>query len=243
MLSDMDWITTRQAAETVGISRSAAYRLMSELVETGYALLGSGGRKYTAGPSLLARTRLEPADPQRRFRLRPVILELREKTGEAVHSAALTGDRVIVLDGRRSSHAVDIGLRIGMVAPAHAMAAGKLLLAALPDSAVAGLLSPGPLPQRTRNSLPTRELLLADISGIRQRGWSQTVQESEIGVNSIAVPLDGRSWRDRMALVISTPVERGSVRALEQLARMAMETVHRHAAAGRISPWSLPRKG
>lgn len=238
LLVERDRITTGELAGELGTSRSTAHRVMAEFEAKGYAVLGRRGRGYSAGPALHAISRVPALEPVNRFRLRPVVQELRERTGESVHSAVLAGDHVLVVDGRRSKYQLDIGLRIGMTAPANAMAAGKLLLAAMPDESVEALM-PSPLLRRSPASIATLHELLPVLGDVRRTGFARAVQESEPGVNSIAVPLHGMYRMDRVALVVSVPLARGVRRRLDELAGMATEVVREYAALGVVKPWSF----
>ena len=240
LLITRDRISIVQVADAAGISRSAAHRLMQTLVGRGYAVLGASGRGYSAAGRLLGLSNVPALAPRARFRLRPVLQELRERTGESVHTAVLVGDHVLVVDGRRSAFSLDIGLRVVMTAPANAMAAGKLLLAAMSDEAVVGLMTQ-PLLRRAPATIGSIEVLLAALAGIRRSGWSRAVQESEPGVNSIAVPLDGSSRIDRVALVISVPSSRGGDSRLAELARSARAVVDEFASRELVHPWRMRR--
>lgn len=190
---------------------------------------------------MLDLVRVPAVQADHRFRFRPVLQRLRETTGESVHSAVLVGDQVLVVDGRRSVHRMDIGLRVGMTAPAHVMAAGKLLLAAMPDEMVDALL-PRELVRTGPASISSRAQLWEELDTLRRRGWAMALQESEPGVNSIAVPLHGTSWRDRVAIVVSIPLARGARQRLEKLAAQTRQVVLDATAAGTIRPWELTRR-
>ncbi|WP_298228026.1 IclR family transcriptional regulator [Gryllotalpicola sp.] len=240
LLDERDRVTIGDVAAALGLSRSAAHRLMTALTRAGYAVLGRSGRGYSPGRSLFAMSKVPALDPAVRLRLRPVLQTLRERTGESVHSAVLTGDHVLVVDGRRSAYSADIGLRIGMTAPANTMAAGKLLLAAMRDEGVEALM-PTPMLRRSPQSIATMDRLLPELDAIRRLGWCRAVQESEPGVNSIAVPLDGATRATRLALVVSVPLKRGRPHRLAELAAAASDVVAEFAARGVVTPWRLRR--
>lgn len=240
LLVERDRITIGELAAALGVSRSAAHRVMQAFQDAGYAVLGRSGRGYSPGPALLGISRVPALKPALRFRFRPVLQELRERTGESVHSAVLTGDHVLVVDGRRSRFENDIGLRIGMTAPANVMAAGKLLLAAMTDEAVESVM-PAALLRRAPASIASMDRLLPALAEIRRTGVARTVQESEPGVNSIAMPLHGDTRINRLALVVSVPLERGSARRLSELARAAKDVVAEFSALGVVKPWAFRR--
>lgn len=241
MLSTRDRVSIGDVERATGVSRSAAHRCLRTLEARGFVTLSSTGRGYFVGAQMLGVSSDALSDPRMRARHREVLADVREKTGEAVHTAVLTGARVLVVDGRRSVYANDIGIRVGMTGWAHAFAGGKLLLAAYSDDQVGALFPAGHLPQSRGSSVRTGAALGEALAATRRRGWARAMQESEPGVCSVAVPLDGSHWRNRVALVVSVPVERGTIARLDALANVARAVVAEHARLGTVNPWSLPR--
>ncbi|WP_166979303.1 IclR family transcriptional regulator [Paramicrobacterium fandaimingii] len=217
-----DRTTVGELAAHMGIGRSRAHRILRTLELRGYVSPSSSGRGFVAGPAIMRMGMPGATSPSERYAHRPVLECVREKTGEDVHAAVLTGDRVMVTEGRRSPRTPSIGLRIGMVAPAHAMAGGKLLLSLLDDGQVLSLL-PMRLARLGPRTIVDRTVLLDELSVTRERGWAMALQESERDVDSIAVLLGGRTWRDRVALVVSCPTHRGGEKRLRELAAIALQ--------------------
>ncbi|MCZ4518902.1 IclR family transcriptional regulator [Rhodococcus ruber] len=210
LMLNRDTVTVTDIATELGVARSTAHRALTTLERRHFVALSSSGRGYAAGPRLVEIGSPRCLDPQSRIEARPILNRVLEETEESVHTSLLLGDQLLVVDGRRSKHRVDIGLRVGMVAPAHGMAGGKLLLSCLSDDQIFALFPDESLLRLGPKTLSTRTALMDDIAEIRQNGYAVAVQESERGVSSIALLLSGASWRDRMAIVISVPVERGS---------------------------------
>ncbi|GAA1702216.1 IclR family transcriptional regulator [Microbacterium sediminicola] len=219
------------------VSRSAAFRCLRALEREGYALLSPTGRGYGPGPALLALQAIPAIDPDVRARRGQALAAVRDVVGESVHSTILVGLDVLVTDGRRSVHDEDMGSRIGMTAAAHAMAAGKLLLAALDARLVERMLPPDPLAQRTPFTAHDRETFLRELDVVREEGAAYTSHESELGIESIAVPLDGLSHRDRVALVVSVPRSRGGQPRLRDLGARARAVI---SARPEVEPWKMP---
>lgn len=225
LMGATDVLTVRGAATSLGISTSAAHRALRTLEDRGFVSISSNTRGYVPGPYLMGMLITPGIQPKTKFKLRPVIQAVREQTGEAVHSAVLVGNQVLVVDGRRSMHPKDIGLRIGMTAPAHAMAAGKLLLAQLDNAQLRAILPNQTLPRRGPKTITNRDDLEAELKRVKVGGVAFTIQESETGINSLALPLAGSNWRDRMALVISLPISRGKPNRLRELAAMTEQII------------------
>jgi IclR family acetate operon transcriptional repressor len=230
VLLERDVTTVTGLALRLGVARSRAHRTLRTLERDGFVSPAATGRGFVIGPRLLALSAPHGSDPVLRSAHRSVIGAVREGIGEAVHTAVLLGDQLLVTDGRRSTHDVDIGLRIGMIMPAHAMAGGKLLLSYLDDNQVLALFPDARLAQVGPNTIRDRHELLENLNLIRRRSFATTLQESERGVDSLAVLLSGTSWRDRSALVVSVPASRGGKAQIERLANQVLGIVSQHRA-------------
>jgi len=87
--------------------------------------------------------------------------------------------------------------------PSHCSALGKVLLA---YGAVG--LAGGPLEQTTPHTITDRDRLRRDLAQVTRRGWASTVDELEIGLTAVAVPVHGRDGEVVAALGISGPGQR-----------------------------------
>ncbi|MEU0145285.1 IclR family transcriptional regulator [Streptomyces sp. NPDC006288] len=205
-----DTLSVTDAAGELGVARSTAHRVLSTLEARGFATRDASGRGYAAGPELVTLGRPAGYGPEIRARLQVVLDSAAGATGETVGVAALIGDQVVITDGRESPHPVRAVLETGRVHPAHATSAGKLLLAGLTSEQVLALYPSERLPELTGRTLTSRTGLLAELARVRSVGRADSVGESVVGMNAVAVPLAGNSWRDRLALTASMPADRGS---------------------------------
>lgn len=241
LVAERDRIGTGDVVRELGVSRSAAYRALRVLEQQGYLMLAQSGRGYGVGPALVRLAESPAIETASRRRWIPVLGDVRDETGETVHVAALVGSQVLVVDGRRSAQEHDMGSRIGMTAPANSMAAGKLLLAALDDRLILSMIPSPRLPLRTSRTIGETDELLGEVGRIRDDGYACAIEESEAGIDSIAVPLDGSTFRDRVALVVSVPTERGGVRRLRRLGAVSATVIAEAAKRGQVSPWACRR--
>ncbi|MFJ3705298.1 MULTISPECIES: IclR family transcriptional regulator [Streptomyces] len=224
-----DTLSVTDAARELDVARSTAHRVLSTLESRGFATRDGSGRGYSAGPELVTLGRPAGYGPEIRARLQVVLDAAADATGETVSTAALIGDQVIITDGRESPHAVRAVLEAGRAHPAHATSAGKVLLARLTTEQVCALYPEERLPGVTGLTLVSRSALLSELAGIRALGRADSAGESVPGMNTVAVPLAGNSWRDRLALMASMPADRGGAPELD-----------RHAAALRAAAGLLP---
>lgn len=212
-----DSSSVTDVARELGIARSRAHRILRTLERSEMIAPASGGRGFVAGRRMMDLATPFGLDLTTRFSHRPVIDRVFDATGESVHTSVLIGNQLLVTNGRKSAHDLDIGLRVGMMMPAHAMAGGKLLLSMLDDGQVLALLPPN-LEKVGPRTTTERVQLLNEIQEIRALGYAMCEQESERGVDSVATLLSGETWRDRTAIVISVPSDRGGRRRLTELA-------------------------
>ncbi|WP_406466097.1 IclR family transcriptional regulator [Streptomyces sp. NBC_00111] len=224
-----DTLSVTDAARELDVARSTAHRVLSTLEARGFATRDTSGRGYSAGPELVTLGRPAGYGPGIGARLRVVLDAAATATGETVSTAALIGDQVIITDGRESPHPVRAVLETGRAQPAHATSAGKVLLAQLTAEQVCALYPEERLPGLTSRTLVSRTALLSELAAIRALGRADSAGESVRGMDAVAVPLAGNSWRDRLALMASMPADRGGEPELA-----------RHAAALRKAAALLP---
>jgi DNA-binding IclR family transcriptional regulator len=91
--------------------------------------------------------------------------------------------------------------------PLHRSSAGKVLAAYNPDLAEARLRAG--LPPSTGYTIVVPELLRAELDRVRQRGYARSVDETELGMSSLAVPVrESRAGRVVAAISMVGPTPR-----------------------------------
>ncbi len=215
---EQDSISVSQAAKELNVARSTAHRVLSTLQDRGMVSLPASGRRYVAGPALVEIARPRLVDPEARRWVRPVLEDAVTRTGETVHSVVLLGSQILVLDGRESDQSIRVGLRAGMVRPAYATSAGKLLLSRFDPDVIMALYPREDLLRLTPGTVQSRTALMQQLAEISTFDYALSHEESERGINAVAVLLAGTSWRDRIAIMASVPAERGSDAELRDIA-------------------------
>ncbi len=202
-------LTAGQVSVRSGIPRSSAQRILQQLVsarwlerhDDGYAL---GLRMFEIGSLVPHRDRITSV-------ARPIIGDLRERTGHVVHLAVLDQRDVVYLDKVGGPFADTLPSRVGGRFPAHCTAVGKALLAYSPPATVSEYLATGLRP-RTRASLATPAAVEAAIAGIRGAGYATERDEAVPGVACVAAPI---RRLDEAVAAVSVCGPRDQVRARE----------------------------
>ena len=203
LLIEEGTIGVTEGAAALGVNVSTAQRLLSTLVQDGFAVQGRD-RRYSVGPALHS-PGLSTRIPQLTDRLRPA-LESREP--ETVHIAALFGTRILHMDGIEArTHILRFGLRVGVWLPAHVTSGGKALLADLTheevDARYAAVLA-GPRGANTEVDLAVLHEQLDDVRASRI-AWN--FEESEPGVAALSISV-GEFGGQRVGLSVALPIAR-----------------------------------
>ncbi|WP_167336303.1 IclR family transcriptional regulator [Neorhizobium vignae] len=210
-------IGVTELARRLGIAKSTVHRLVVTLMaedfleqnrETGRYRLGLG----LFGLGSLVRNRMDLSTEAR-----TLLMDLRQETDETVLLAVPTGPEIMYLRVQPSRQAVRISAEIGMRAPYHSTAAGRALLAFLPESRMAALTA-APLPLRTPKTVTDPDKLQKLLGNIRRLGYAVEDEENELGMRAIAAPIRDAQAEVVGAVAIAGPVQRLSLKNLNGFA-------------------------
>ncbi|MFG2503801.1 IclR family transcriptional regulator [Streptomyces sp. NPDC048441] len=169
-----------ELAEELDVPRSSMYQLLQTLVDCGWVRGDTTGSLYGIGiRTLLTGTSYLDSDVSVRT-VRPYLDEASDALGETIHLARLDGPHVVYLATRESHEYARTISRVGRRVPAHAGALGKALLAERPDAELP--LPDGPLAAFTPNTHTDVAALLADLEGVRERGYAIDREETVTGL-------------------------------------------------------------
>ncbi|MEU7256966.1 IclR family transcriptional regulator [Streptomyces rimosus] len=207
----------------LGLPRTSVHELVSTLVARNYLAhvpeqpgrFRLGVRAYQLGSRYAEQLDLA-AEGQR------VAREVAETCGETVHIAILEGTDVIYVAKVDSTHAVRMVSAAGRRLPAHCTAVGKMLLASLPEAALAERIpADGELTAMTEHSVTSPAELHTQLALIRDRGVAVEQRESNPDVSCVAAPVRDRAGRVVAALSVSVPMIRWSEERCAELAGLA----------------------
>lgn len=185
--------TLAQLVTTTGLARPTAHRLAVALEHHRLVSRDLQGR-FVLGPRL---SELASAAGEDRLlaAASPVLLTLRDATGESAQLFRRQGDqRICVAAAERPSGLRD-SIPIGATLSMHAGSAAQVLLA-------------WEEPDRLHRGLQGARFTATMLSGVRRRGWAQSIAEREQGVASVSAPVRGPSGRVIAAVSISGPLQR-----------------------------------
>jgi DNA-binding IclR family transcriptional regulator len=97
-----------------------------------------------------------------------------------------------------------------------------VLVAWLPEAAREILLA-APLEQRTERSITDPQRMRSQLAEITTRGYAQTVEELEQGLNAVAAPIRRADGQVAAAVSVAGPAFRMRPGELPRIARLAMD--------------------
>ncbi len=155
------------------LGRSTTHRYATTLVTLGYLEQGPS-RKYQLS-SRVSDFGLSPLDSMIVRRVaREHLRELRARTGRTASLGILGGTEVAYIDRRQGSgqgqYTVDAGIGLGTRLPVHCTAAGKALLACLPEAEQREMIGKLRLTKRGPKSTTTKTALRAELNRIADEG-------------------------------------------------------------------------
>lgn len=204
---ETDQLRVANVARTLGVARSTAHRLLRVLALHEFVSQDPVSKAYVVGPSLLRLAVSIARELDLTTVARPIMTELVDELGETIHLSVLRGTDIFFVDSIETTKPLRVGARAGHLRPAHATAAGRVLLAELDTSALRALL-PGKLAAVTPSTVTSRAKLEDILETARRRGYATSLGESEEDVASVAVPVRHADGRIAAALAVAAPPSR-----------------------------------
>jgi DNA-binding IclR family transcriptional regulator len=102
----------------------------------------------------------------------------------------------------------------------HAGASSKVLLAYLPDEEVNAIVAEKGLPKLCTNTITDLPTLRKELERIRERGYADSLEETDPGAWGVATPIF--DWRGRVvgAIGLAGPTQRYSQEKLERFVKL-----------------------
>lgn len=225
-------VVAQEIAAGLAIPVSSLSYLLATLVERDY--LARDGRRYLPGGALerLAAPRgsLSLAD-----KVRPLVKSLRLQTNETASFFTRDGWQLEAIVTETAEQSLRYSISVGTRSPIHCLAAGKALLAAMPDAELDAYFAATPLSAFTPGSITNEAALRAELSEVRATGIGRTREEYTPGICGLgmAVVMDGAAVG---AFAVAIPMPRFSAELEARTIAKLKQAVGLFAAAEAPAP-------
>lgn len=218
-------LSLSELAAAIGVTRSAAYRIVYTLDHLEFLSYDPKTRTYALGPLVLqlgfgylaSRDLVEVATPH--------LEQLRDCTDWSAHLAELQGTEALYLARVPTRRSVASTVHVGTRLPAHATAMGRALLCALSDEEIITRFSRDALKLYTELTPNSVQALLVQLRAERANGFVIQMSGYETGVAGIAAPV-----RDASGRVVAAVNVAAVVPSLESISVEIQDAVRRTAS-------------
>lgn len=242
LIADAGELGVSELGRRLGVHKATASRLVATLAERGLLERDPRTEKVHLGFGLirLAGSAMAGLDIVRIAH--PILDDLAEDTCETVNLGVRADDSVVYIDQVTGTRSVVAVSWVGRRTPLHATSNGKVLLAYTEAAERERFLSRS-LPSMTSRTVTDAAELRRQLEQVVTRGYAQTLEELEEGLNAVAAPIRQADGRVTAALSVSGPAFRMRSVDLPRIARRTMEAadaisrrlgyVERRSASGR----------
>jgi DNA-binding IclR family transcriptional regulator len=211
-----------ELARRLGLHKSTASRLLATLEKRGLVEQDEESGKYRLGLVVIRLAERAESTLDLRALAMPELDRLARTTRETTGLGVMDGDRMLTVAQADGPNLVAMGDWTGRGAPLHSVAAGKILMAAMPERDVLRLVRRG-LDRFTDKTITELEPLLEELARVRRRGYATAFGEYETTLNAVAAPVHDARGQVIAALDVWGPAYRVTPRRVPELAQAARE--------------------
>lgn len=220
-------LTLAEIVARTRLSKTTAFRLLATLVQIGYVFQDPTTRAYAVDYTVLELVHFVLQRSELRGRAAPYLFDLAGTTGLSTVLSVLARGHSVVLDRVTPRTSRLAQSSIGNRVPAHASAAGKVILAYCSPAQLAEYLA-SPRVAYTATTIVDETALRAELGRIRGRGFAISDGESNGRIRSLGAPIRNFAGDVIAALGLSTHdlLSEAQERSLSDLLQHAEALLH-----------------
>lgn len=185
-------LSLTEAAAAIEATKSTTFSLLRTLMDFDYVTSFERGPRYRLGPAVVHLADSYGGSLPWLDIARPVARKLTERTGWTTRLASHIDGHPVFEDRVDAPGMIRFFTELGIRELPHVSAAGKAILAALPEHEVRRIIGQTGLPRRTRNTITEVEVLLRDLELSSARGFTVDDEEDDEGVFCLAAVFGSR---------------------------------------------------
>ena len=217
-----------ELARRLGLHKSTASRLLATLEKRGLVEQDEETGKYRLGLVVIRLAERAERTLDLRSIAMPELDRLARVTHETTGIGVLDGDQLLTVAQADGPNLVAVGDWTGRWVPLHSVAAGKVLLASMPEREILRLERRG-LDRFTDRTNTGLEPLLEELARVRRRGYATAFGEYDPALNAVAAPVHDARGSVIAAVDVWGPTFRVTPRRIPELVQQVRE------AAGAVS--------
>ncbi len=207
-------LTISQLSVRTALSRAAVRRCLYTLKQLGFAA-SDDGRHFYLRPRILSLGHSYISSMPIASSVQPVLEHVSHVLHESSSIATLDGLEIIYVARASVTRIMSIDLGIGSRLPAYCTSMGRVLLASLPAEELESALARIEFKPYTDRSVASVDKLRQILRQVSRSGHAIVDQELELGLRSMAVPIQSPSGRVVAALNVGAHAQRVSIQLMQ----------------------------
>lgn len=223
-------------ASSLELPAPTAFRLLAALERAGFVQQDAHGvwrigvRAFRVGSAFLEHRNLA-------LQALPHLRRLMEQSGETANLAVPSEGEVVFIAQVQCRELMRMSAKLGARAPLHASGAGKAMLAAMDEHALARELAVRGLARYTEHTIVDRTALDTELAATRARGYAIDDEEHAPGMRCVAAPILDEHGAPWAAISLAGPTSRLTRERVPSLGALVAATANEVTLAlgGRVS--------
>lgn len=198
-------LTHGELAAALQIPKSSLTSLLANLQQRNYLFFNRENKHYALGPQILILASYYLAGLDLVQTGQPIINELMAVTEESAGLSIKKGDEILTVYNKNCPHPIMRSLQIGDRAPIYATAAGRVILAHLPEMEIRRYLESVELRAITPVTLTDPKRILSELVTIRTSGIAYCREEFHEGSTAMAAAVFDMHGQVTASIHVATP--------------------------------------
>lgn len=223
-LQEQEGAGITELARELDLSKTAVYHHVMSLKELGYVV--RDGNAYKLSLRFLNLGKYIQINNDLYEEGKPVVDELADRSREKSHLTIEENGRLVYLYKAEAEEAVGRQFPVGERDYLHHSAAGKAILAHLPEEQTETIIEESGLPSRTENTITDGDELREELARVRENGYAINDEEEIRGIKAVAAPVMGESGAVIASVSVSGPATRLDGQTQRELSEMVQEAAN-----------------
>lgn len=213
-----------EVTQHLGIPKSTASRIMSQLESYGYVEKDETSGEFFPGALVLAASHLVSRQLTLSDYVDSALRSLCDRTGYTGYISQLDSDEILVLRVIHGRHPLPVVTWPGSRTPAWGTSTGRALLARLTDAQLQQFFAAPLIVTQLQNDHQHIAALVESIAQTRQTGYAAAVNESVADIASVSCAVGDPSTHEAIAFCLSFPQSLATAEELQRVATLLKET-------------------
>ena len=208
IMSATDEVSVNELVEEFGYNRSTVHHMLKTMKVEGFITQNQRTKNYNIGSEIFNGWIKDRDMHNYLMRLKPTIKEIVEKCKETTTMFVRENDRAICVLGEESEQIIKAYLMIGREIPLYCTAAGRAMLAYLPQDEVEKILQISGMKKYMKKTTVDKNELYENLAEVRDKGYAIEKEEFEELINAVGIPILNKENRPVASVSVVGPIMR-----------------------------------